>query len=92
MNSVSGVNNPDLIIKEYVDFNTDAKMFTCKLCFKAYARKFDLMSHIESVHFPNEFVYECEYCEAEFSNRNKRRRHMNVVHKGSTLSKSLKIR
>ena len=34
----------------------------CTICGKSNSQKWNIMNHVESVHFPNMFTYSCKYC------------------------------
>eukprot|EP00088_Acartia_fossae_P011024 TRINITY_DN15516_c0_g1_i1.p2 TRINITY_DN15516_c0_g1~~TRINITY_DN15516_c0_g1_i1.p2 ORF type:complete len:113 (+),score=39.35 TRINITY_DN15516_c0_g1_i1:2-340(+) len=80
--------NPDDVLKQYMVFVKKENMFQCTLCKKQVRLKFDVLSHMESVHFPDQFVYHCEFCGKEFSNRNKKKKHLQQWHKEKKNSSS----
>ena len=40
--------------------------FVCTLCGKTNSQKSNLLKHVESVHFPTLFEYNCKYCGKSF--------------------------
>ena len=56
--------------------------FKCSICGKINGRKDHAENHIESIHFPGTFQYNCKYCEMIFTGRNKLYLHVNQMHKG----------
>ena len=42
---------------------TDGRQrFSCSLCGKTAARTKDVRDHVENIHFPNMFTYQCDLC------------------------------
>jgi len=56
-------------------------MFECTMCGIKKGQKVTVLNHVESVHFPNSFVYTCKYCQAEFYSLNARNVHQSRNHK-----------
>eukprot|EP00092_Neocalanus_flemingeri_P010079 GFUD01010862.1.p1 GENE.GFUD01010862.1~~GFUD01010862.1.p1 ORF type:complete len:336 (-),score=84.25 GFUD01010862.1:3-1010(-) len=56
--------------------------FKCSICGKINGRKDHAENHIESIHFPGTFQYNCKYCELVFTGRNKLYLHVNQMHQG----------
>jgi len=57
----------------------------CSLCAKFFKCKRDARNHIESIHFPNSFVYACEHCGKEFNALNTKNVHITRNHKKKNL-------
>ena len=53
----------------------------CTLCGQKNAKRQNILNHLESVHFPNSFVYSCDYCKIEFNSKNARNVHVSRNHK-----------
>jgi len=60
----------------------------CSLCAKFFKCKRDARNHIESIHFPNSFVYACEHCGKEFNALNTKNVHITRNHKKKILNTS----
>ena len=45
------------------------KVFKCDLCSKIIKVKQNMLSHLESKHFPGMFSYECQQCGKKYNNR-----------------------
>jgi DNA-directed RNA polymerase subunit RPC12/RpoP len=65
---------------EKIDVSGSAK-FKCTLCGKLNGQKAHTENHIESIHFPGTFVYNCKYCGLRVAGRNKLYMHVNQSHK-----------
>ena len=37
-------------------------LFYCTICEKTAATRRDVRNHVESIHYPNAFVYDCQFC------------------------------
>ena len=55
--------------------------FQCLICGKISAQKIHAQNHVESIHFPGTFMYNCKYCSKSFNGRNKLYMHVNQLHK-----------
>ena len=73
--------NPDVVLKTYAAYNTQTRQYECTICQKTSSRKDNLIKHIESLHFPNYFVYTCKFCDKTFPNRNNMFTHISLAHK-----------
>ena len=59
-------------------------VYECTLCDQAKNRqRNNVLNHVESVHFPGNFLYSCEYCQKEFVSKNARNVHISRNHKFS---------
>jgi len=56
----------------------------CALCTKSFKNKRDARNHVESIHYPNSFVYTCEYCGKEFNALNTKNVHVTRHHSKKT--------
>ena len=83
-NNVFILGDPAEVLKQYVHHNTKDKVYLCTICHKTNAQKFNIMRHIENIHFPDAFVYTCKYCLKQFSNKNKMYMHISNMHNIST--------
>jgi len=54
--------------------------YTCTLCLKIIKQRKDARNHVESIHFPNTFVYSCTICEKTFNSKNSRNVHITRNH------------
>ena len=54
--------------------------FQCNLCVKISNSRSDSFKHVESVHYPGSFQYECAKCGDKFGTKNKLVRHRWRVH------------
>jgi len=73
--------SPNEVMKKYAAYNTQINMFECTICQKTSKQQANLIKHIESVHFPNYFVYACTFCDKTFPNRNSMYNHVSTLHK-----------
>ena len=56
-------------------------VYECSMCGQKNSQRVNVLNHVESVHFPNSFVYSCKYCLAEFYSKNARNVHVSRNHK-----------
>ena len=63
-------------------FDGQLQTFLCVLCQKDFRRKQICENHVENIHFPNSFIYNCKYCGETFNVRNKLYKHVNTSHYG----------
>ena len=49
--------------------NQSRRIYNCKLCGKTMAHKYNLLSHVESIHFPNTFLHQCSLCERSYGTK-----------------------
>jgi len=54
--------------------------YTCTLCLKTIKQRKDARNHVESIHFPNTFVYSCTVCDKTFNSKNTRNVHITRIH------------
>ena len=54
--------------------------YACTLCLKTIKQRKDARNHVESIHFPNTFVYSCAICEKTFNSKNTRNVHITRNH------------
>lgn len=40
----------------------DKNKFMCKICGKTSVRSAHVRNHVENIHFPNNFIYNCHIC------------------------------
>ena len=72
--------DPKSLCVQHLDFNAETKQYQCRICKKSSAYKANMLTHIESMHFSNKFVYSCKYCAKEFTNKTSRNNHVSRVH------------
>lgn len=56
-------------------------LFYCTLCEKTAATRRDVRNHVESIHYPNAFVYHCQFCGKTLKTKKARDWHMSKNHK-----------
>jgi len=56
-------------------------VYVCSMCGQKNSQKVNVLNHVESVHFPNSFVYTCQYCDTQFYSKNARNVHVSRNHK-----------
>eukprot|EP00092_Neocalanus_flemingeri_P034068 GFUD01037048.1.p1 GENE.GFUD01037048.1~~GFUD01037048.1.p1 ORF type:complete len:344 (+),score=63.75 GFUD01037048.1:88-1119(+) len=71
----------DQHIEKVLDEGTYKKQFMCRLCNKVHAQKIHCQNHLESIHFPEMFIYSCSHCGKTFNGRNKLYVHISLTHK-----------
>ena len=69
--------------QDYITRSEDGPGWQCTICGKECAQKVNLAKHVESVHFPNSFSYECKYCGQTFNTKNKLYVHVQRTHKNA---------
>jgi len=74
----SEVKYPEDLLKFVVSAGDCGVM--CSLCAKTFKNKRDARNHIESIHFPNSFVYACEHCGKQFNALNTKNVHVTRHH------------
>ena len=72
-----------VVLEEYIEKNSQTGMFICRSCGKENKNKTNLKNHIESIHFPGQFVYYCRVCNNAFNGKNSLSVHMSVAHKNA---------
>lgn len=60
------------------------RSFACTLCRRDFTRRDHVINHLESVHFPNSYEYNCMFCGMHFNTRNKLYKHTYKLHKEAT--------
>jgi len=58
----------------------DNGKFKCSLCGKMSSNRNSAFIHVESIHFPGTFEYECDLCSEKFDTKSKRDTHRSKVH------------
>lgn len=71
------------MLLEYIEkFVDEGKTkFRCTLCGTVNGQRAHSENHVENIHFPGSFTYNCKYCEETFTLRNKLYKHVNSAHK-----------
>ena len=54
----------------------------CTECGKEAVKKDNLRKHVENIHFPGSFTYNCKYCSQIYTTRNLLNQHMTKMHRG----------
>ena len=52
----------------------------CNLCGKISPKRKDSFQHVESIHFPGSYEYQCDHCDEKFDTKNKWFTHRTRVH------------
>ena len=70
-------------MQEYVKKRTEGNQTInyCTLCGKSNSKRYNVLNHVESAHFPNMFEYSCEYCGNVFKSQNSYKVHLSTTHK-----------
>ena len=55
--------------------------YKCSICGKESSHLNNARNHIESVHFPGHFSYNCDHCEKTFKSKNALCTHVSLMHK-----------
>ena len=53
--------------------------FQCKLCGKISMSKSKAFNHVENIHFPGYYEYECDQCGEKFGTKNKWAQHRTLM-------------
>ena len=56
-------------------------LFFCTICHKTAATRRDVRNHVESIHYPDAFVYKCQFCGETMKTKRARDWHMSKNHK-----------
>ena len=59
--------------------------YKCTLCGKENRDRASARNHIESVHFPGHFIYNCDHCEKTFKSKDSLCKHVYRLHKYENL-------
>ena len=63
---------------KYIDVDDESsKPFTCNICWKSFGKKQTTQLHIEGVHFPGTFQYDCYFCRTVLNTKKKLNHHIN---------------
>jgi len=68
-------------LEAYVTKDVVDNAFKCNICGLKATRAAKVKDHLEAVHFPNTYRYECEYCSSVFYSRNAHRVHLSAKHR-----------
>ena len=49
--------------------------YQCNLCGKISKKRNAAFQHVEAIHFPGSYEYQCDQCDEKFDNNNKWRKH-----------------
>jgi len=55
--------------------------FFCTMCGKKQPTRRDVRNHVESIHFPDMFTYNCDYCHKQFKTKKSKDWHLTSSHK-----------
>ena len=74
--------DPSDLFQFVVETFDGGKRFHCGLCNKfAHSGKTHVRNHVESVHYPNSFLYPCDQCDKSFPSKQNFQLHRSRVHK-----------
>jgi len=74
--------DPSDLFQFVVEKFDGGKRFHCGLCNKfAHSGKTHVRNHVESVHYPNSFLYPCDQCDKSFPSKQNFQLHRSRVHK-----------
>ena len=76
--SLGGITSPEDLY-QYIEKSEAG--FQCTICCKIFTRRYEGRSHVESVHFPNYFEYQCEFCGASFKSKKTYFNHKQYSHR-----------
>jgi len=68
------------VLAEYLKQNED-NQYECTICGAKNRQRPNVLNHVESVHFPGSFLYDCHLCGKQFSSKNSRNVHVSRNHK-----------
>ena len=61
------------VLFQYIDKKTssddNSTYFECNICLKTGRREHLIISHLQTVHFPDSFSYNCQFCESTFRSK-----------------------
>jgi len=63
------------------DVTVAGSSFYCTICLKKAPTRRDIRNHVESIHFPNMFQYDCQFCDKKLKTKKSKDWHMGSVHK-----------
>jgi len=83
---INNISNPNqtsspAMFQNYIVKSSNGQRFQCTICGKESAQKGNLGKHVENVHFPSFFSYDCKYCSQSFNTKNKLYVHIARTHK-----------
>lgn len=67
---------------DYIVPSENGVGFQCTECGKQSNDKSNLHKHVESIHFPGTFVYNCKFCSEVCTTRNLLNMHVRKMHHG----------
>jgi len=65
---------------QYVQHNPEGKGFLCTICNKARPKRAEVRHHVEAIHFPDSFCYQCQHCDKQFRSKNALKVHTTSSH------------
>jgi len=82
MGAAGGNKGPNTkMFQDYIAKSDQNSGWQCTICGKESAHKGNLGKHVENVHFPDSFSYNCKYCNQVFNTKNKLHVHVARTHK-----------
>jgi len=82
--TTSGKGENRTVLNQYIKKSANdlgQSVYECSMCGQKNSQRVNVLNHVESVHFPNSFVYTCKHCQAEFYSKNARNVHVSRNHK-----------
>ena len=84
----AGLVDPDQLehpdqLHQFIDRHHDQPpgLFFCTICQKTAATRRDVRNHVESIHYPDAFAYDCQFCDKTLKTKKARDWHMSNNHK-----------
>ena len=69
-------------LTQYIGHNPNQRDYYCTLCpnFNSKKPSTRVRDHLEAIHFPGQFIYECSFCEKTFNGKNLLAVHKSTKH------------
>lgn len=61
----------------------EGKDFQCKFCSKLFSSKFNLLTHVKTIHYNEKESFECEICQRKMSSMTSLKNHIKNIHEKS---------
>ena len=65
---------------QFVAHQLEGKGYYCTICSKSRPKRTEVRNHVESIHFPDSFCYQCNTCVKDFRSKNALKVHNATVH------------
>ena len=79
---LTGRNDRSILTNYITKEETEGSLFKCTICGHVNALKTNVLNHVESIHFPDTFVYNCQVCGKTTKSKQSLYKHMSVNHRG----------